>query len=216
MHSLGEQIRTPPVSWRRVLVLLLICVLLAAFLFSQASHLREYKLYFTEDRKPASLDLSALSEEWTESSLRERFAGFPIICQAYQGPLPVHRACAVDVKSANDVPALYVSFFFAGGRLDQVAIIVPWWAHGEAYASLVTSLGLPAASQLLPRDGVRLHGWRLNGGAAVFFNRDRPINPLLWNSIYWRSPSACRSGGCFRAKTQGQPTPQSIRPGQPS
>jgi hypothetical protein len=198
MLSPGEQPRNQPVNLRRVLVLLFLCAVPAALLLSQAGNLNEYRLYFTEDRKPAFLDLTALSEEWTESSLRARFAGFPITCVAYRGSLPVQRACAVDVRSTNDIPALYTSFFLAGGRLDQVAINVPWWSHGSAYKSLVTALGPPAASQFMPRNGVRLHGWRLSSGAAVFFNRDRPLGPPFWNSIYWRSPSACRSEGCYR------------------
>jgi hypothetical protein len=197
MPSPGEQPRTPPAHRRTVLVLALICVAVAALLLAQAGKLNEYRLYFTEDRRSASLDLSALSDEWTEADLKERYAGYPILCEPYRGPLPVQRACAVDVKSVNDVPALYMSFFFAGGRLNQLSINVPWWSHGTAYDSLVNTLGQPAASQQLPRAGVRLHGWRLGNGAAVFFNRDRPNHPLSWNGIYWRSPSACKVEGCF-------------------
>jgi hypothetical protein len=198
MLSPGEQPRTRPVNFRTGFVLVALCVALAVLLLlSQSRNAREYRLYFTEHRKPASLDLSTLSEEWTEGSLRERFTGHPVSCQPYQGPLPVERACAVDVSSANGVPVLYMAFFFAGGRLDQVAINVPSWSHRAAYQHLVTALGSPAASQLLPRNGVRLHGWRLGNGAAVFFNRDRPVNPLEWNSIYWRSASACKVQRCF-------------------
>lgn len=193
----GEQPRTPPVSWSRVLRLLVLLLVPAALLFSQARILNEYRLYFTAQRKPATLDLASLSEEWTETRLRERFAQFPVSCHPYQGSLPVQRACAVDVSSANGVPALYISFFFAAGRLDQVSVNVPWWSHGRASEYLVSTFGSPAASQLFPHGGVRLHGWRLRNGAAIFFNRDRPINPLQWNAIYWRSASACRHQGCF-------------------
>lgn len=197
MRFPGEQPRTPSVSSRRVLTLLIPILLLATFLLFQAGNLTEYRLYFTTDRKPATLDLLSLSEDWTESRLRAQFAEFPVGCHPYQGPLPVQRACAVDVRSANGVPALYMSFFFTRGRLSQVAINVPWWSHQSAYQYLVATLGKPVASQLLPRSGVRLHGWQLGNGSAVFFNRDRPFNPLHWNAIYWRSPTECRHEGCF-------------------
>lgn len=198
MLSPGEQPRTPPLSLHRVFLLLCLCAGIAGLLFSQAGNLREYKQYFTQTRKPASLDITALSEEWTERSLKEHFSGYSVNCYPYQGPLAVQHVCAVEVSSTNGVPTLYMSFFFAGGLLDQVSINVPWWSHQAAYKHLVTSLGSPPASQFLPRNGVRLHGWQLGNGSAVFLNRDRPINPLQWNAIYWRSATGCKHEGCFR------------------
>lgn len=198
MLSPGEQAQTPPLSLRRVLLLLCLCAGIAGLLLSQAGNLKEYRRYFTETRKPVSLDLSALSEEWTESRLKEQFRGHPVKCYPYQGPLAVQRACAVEVSSMNGVPTLYMSFFFMGGHLDQVSVNVPWWSHQAAYEHLVTSLGSPLASQFLPRNGVRLHGWRLGNGSAVFLNRDRSINPLDWNAIYWRSATGCKHEACFR------------------
>ena len=197
MLSPGEQPSTAKASPRRVLALLLASAILAAFLFAQSNKLTEYKLYFTADRSPVTLDLQALSEDWTESRLRAQFVGLPVRCQDYQGPLSVQRACALDVRSANGVPALFVSFFFANGRLNEVSINVPWWSHQTAFQYLVSTFGRPDASQLLPRAGVRLQGWRLGNGSAVFFNRDRPFNPLQWNSIFWRSRTACDLGACF-------------------
>ena len=179
-----------------------LAVLIAVFLFMMFARLnsgnaREYWLYFSTDRKPATLDLLLLSEDWTENRLSAEFPGFPIGCYPYQGPLRVQRACGVDVHSANDVPTLYMSFFFADGRLSEVSINVPWWSHKKAYRYLMTTLGEPMASQRRWHAGVRLHGWKLLGGAGVFLNRDRPLNPLQWNAIYWRSASACKRDGCF-------------------
>jgi hypothetical protein len=199
MLSPGEQPRSQPTSLRRVILLLGICLAFAVGLLSQAGNLKEYQRYFTQERRPASLDLLALSEEWTEARLHEHFAGHTISCEVYSGELPVQRACAVDARSYNDIPVLYMSFFFADGHLNQVAINIPWWSHAEAYRSLDATLGQPAAAQPLPRSGVRLYGWQLNNGSAVFFNRDRPLNPLSWNAIYWRSAWACKNKGCFGA-----------------
>ena len=119
MLSPGEQPRTRPLSLRRVFLLLCLCAGIAGLLLSQAGNLREYKRYFTEARKPASLDISALSEEWTERRLKEHFSGYPVSCYPYRGPLAVQNVCAVEVSSTNGVPTLYMSFFFAGGLLTK-------------------------------------------------------------------------------------------------
>ena len=64
-------------------------------------------------------------------------------------------------------------------------------------AVLLLSQARNLTSQVWPLDGVRLHGWDLGNGSAVFLNRDRPLNPFQWNGIYWRSATACRQQGCF-------------------
>ncbi len=199
MLSPGEQPRTPSLGPRRLWVLLLFTALLAVYLQTQAGNILEYRLYFTEDRRAAQLSLLELHEGWSEATLRQRFAGHPVTCEPYRGDMKVQRACAVDVGSLNGVSALFLSFFFADGRLSHVSVNVPWWAHRAALKSLVDSFGQPVASQRLPHQGVRLHGWSLANGAAVFMNRDRPLNPLSWNSIHWRSASSCRSEGCLAA-----------------
>ena len=198
MLSPGEQPRTQSINPRRIALAILACLVVTALLLSQKGNIVEYRLYFTEDRKSAAFEFGELSENWTEKTLHEKFSGYPISCQPYQGSLAVERACGVDVKSHNGVPALFISFFFTAGHLDQVSVNVPWWSLGTAYSSLVAALGQPSASQLLPRDGVRLYGWRLPSGAALFLNRDRPLNPLSWNAIYWRSQSACAQSSCFK------------------
>ncbi|MEJ8850251.1 hypothetical protein [Variovorax rhizosphaerae] len=197
--SPGEQPRKQPISFLRVALATFVALVVVVLLLPQKAKIEEYRLYFTQDRKPATFAFTELSEDWTEKTLQEKFAGFPITCSPYSGPLPVQRACGVDVASHNGVPALFVSFFFSGGRLHQAIVNVPWWSRGTAQDRLVATLGQPAASQFFPHAGVRLHGWKLPGGAAVFLNRDRPWNPLDWNGIYWSSPSACAATGCIRS-----------------
>jgi len=197
MSSPGEQPRDSSVSLRRVSLALLFGLLALALIMSQRGNLEEYYLYFTEARKPVEFPFGGLSEAWSEKTLHERFGSYPIICRFYAGNLPVDRACGVDVSSYNGIPTLFITFFFAAGRLQSVAVNVPWWSHSRAYSTLVSSLGQPDASQLFPHSGVRLHGWRLANGAAVFFNRDRPLNPVAWNGIYWNSASMCAKTGCF-------------------
>lgn len=201
MLSPGEQPRGGDISVERIVLVLVACALLCVPLFLQRDKLNEYRLYLSEPRQPAVFGLAELSEDWTENTLRQRFAGNTVRCAPHGGDSTgAARVCAVDVKAYNGVPAMFVSFFFAKARLDQVSINIPWWVHGEAEQHLRATLGPPVAAQLLPRAGVRLYGWQLDQGGAVFFNRERDWNPLVWNAIYWRSASACRSQACFELK----------------
>lgn len=167
-------------------------------LFTQESHIQEYRLYFSAtDRKPVQLDILSLSETWTEQSLAQRFPGYPIHCNNFTGLPNVQRACAVDVNGFNGMSALYMTFFFGKNQLREVAINMPWWTHRKAGRYLREQFGQPYASQLLPRGGVRLHGWRFSDESAIFFPRDMPWNPFSWTGIHWRSRSACLASSCF-------------------
>jgi hypothetical protein len=192
-----KQRQAPSLSMRRIGVALLIGLGLLALLMTQFDVLREYKLYLTEDRKDVAFQLTELSEAWTERTLRERFAGLPMRCYPNPGEGLGDQGCIVDTKSYNGIPAMFISFFFSSGHLNQVSINVPWWNHRVAFERLRVSLGAPTASQLFPHSGIRLHGWQLPSGAVVLYNRDRSINPLQWNAIYWRSAAACREQPCF-------------------
>lgn len=180
---------------------LLVCLVVLLLVLIEKERLREHWLYFTEDRRAATFDFVELSESWSVDMLRERFSGFPIRCYPNPGDGLGDLGCIVDTMSHNGVPSLFISFFFTSGHLHQVSVNIPWWNHAEAYSKLTATLGQPLASQLLPRHGVRLHGWRLADGAGLFFNRDRALNPLDWNSIYWRSAASCKARTCFRGQS---------------
>ncbi len=202
--SPGEQPRSEPENLWRILALLLGGAALIAFVLLQWDLFKEYLRYFADDRKPASLDFTTLSESWTERTLEQRFAGNRIDCAPYQGPLWADRACAVDAGATNGIPVLYASFFFLNGQLTQMAVNIPWWVHLDAYRQLARSLGPPANARHLLGRGSELHQWRLANGSGVFFNRRRSINPLQWNTIYWRSPSVCpRTPARFDARAMG-------------
>ena len=198
--SPGEQPRTPDLLGRNMAIgLAMLAVLTAPVWLSaeQRSNFNEYRLYFTEDRQAARFRLDELSKNWTEATLRTRFAGHRIACAAYRDTRPADRACGVDVKSYNGVPSLYISFFFDKGELRYMWVNTAWWAHGQAHGHLQETLGRPSRAQPWRSSGVRLQGWELPDGAAVFVNRDRPANPLRWGSIFWNSPSSCERNGCF-------------------
>ncbi len=195
--SPGEQERASPPSLRRVGLLLVVVVVATVVLFTARQSLREYWLYLTEDRPPIQFSFDELSEGWTEADLRTRFAGMKITCdQSFDRHLD-ERACFIDVQSHNHVPAMFVAFFFASGKLSRASVNIPWWAHDLGYKSLELAYGKSASSQARPIADVRLHGWPLKGGGAIFYNRDKPVNPLAWNAAFWNSASSCAKNSCF-------------------
>ena len=189
---------------RRILLIVLFLVSLVLFwiLSAQSGAVWEHQLYFTQPRENVSFQLSELSEAWTEKTLRERFVAGGLHCIPTPGDDLGDTWCKLDTKTFNGIPTLFISFFFGAGHLRQVSINIPWWKHRTAQNFLFMVLGRQTDAQLLPRSGIRLDGWNLPNGAAIFYNRDISLNPLEWNTIFWRSASLCAAEGCFlpRAK----------------
>lgn len=191
--------QSPPkrIGWLRILLLAATALFAIWFVRAYEGEAQQYRLYLTEDRPAITLAYEELSGDWTEQSLKARFPENGISCSADAPPGIGDRACALNIVSNNGVPTMYIAFFFAGGRLNAATFNVPWWAHGDALDNIVATYGEPYSAQLLPRGGVRLLGWKLPGGGALFYNRDRDINPLIWNSAFWNSPAFCARNGCF-------------------
>lgn len=185
------------INVRRFFFLLVPCFVIFLFFLTQQNFIRVHQSYFIEDRQNISLQFSDLSDTWTEKTLRKKFANMPINCYPNPGEGLGDLACVLDTKSFNNIPALFISFFFTANRLQQISVNVPWWEHQAAYNYLRTSLGEPSTSQYLPHGGIQLHGWQLPDGAAIFYNRDKSFNPLMWNTILWRSASSCAFNSCF-------------------
>jgi hypothetical protein len=198
--SPGQQPAAPNLSPARIAKALLLFALIATPFWLYRENIREYRLYLSEDRPSIQFHFSELSEQWTEADLRRRFVAFKITCDRSFDRHLDERACFIDVQEYNQVPAMFVAFFFSNGRLSRASVNVPWWAHESAYKLLEFTYGKPSHSQSTPSAGVRLHGWRLKEDAAVFYNRDKPINPLEWNAIFWNSGASCRKNGCFAAQ----------------
>lgn len=183
-----------------VLLVALALVLAGALLGKMyPDHAREYYLYITESRPDASLQFTELSEDWSEQLVQERFSDLTLRCYDNRpGEYLDDRSCFADVGSLNGHGAMNISFYFKNKKLNRLAVNVPWWSHWAAYMSLKASHGQPLASQFWPRHGVRLHGWQLSNRSAVFFNQDRPLNPLQWSGIFWVSDRQCQLEGCFK------------------
>lgn len=195
----GEQVAPTGVSPWRLLSLLLPLLAVIWLWNTRYAPVREYRLYFTEDRKVAQLAWGQVSEAWSEAEVSKRFASHPVRCEPdFTGIPRVTRVCTVDVKSLNGVPTLYITFMFAEGKLLRVATMIPWWSHGKGLQALQSTFGPPQITQDQPRSGVRLHGWSLPGGAGLFYNRDRPRSLLEPNSVQWVGASGCRPDPCVQ------------------
>ena len=199
-HSLspGEQQRSRSVSIWRLLVLLL-PVLFAFWLWNtRYPPVREYKLYLTEERKPAQLRWDELSATDDEAAIRQRFQAFPMRCVPNETEVAgILRMCTLDLKSLNGVPTMTVNFLFGKSGLQRIATNIPWWAHADGLASLESAFGSPTTTQDRAHSGVRLHGWKLATGATVFYNRDSERPPLGTNSIQWLGEDACSGRPCI-------------------
>ncbi len=199
-HSLspGEQQRTRSVSIWRLLVLLLPVLLLFWLWNTRYPPIREYKLYLTEERKPADLPWDELSESVTEADIRQRYQGFPMRCMPNETRVQgIVRMCILDLKTLNGVPTMTVNFLFGQSGLQRVATNIPWWAHADGLVTLESKYGPPSTSQDRAHSGVRLHGWKLATGAAVFYNRDPEKLPLGTNSVQWLANDACSGRPCI-------------------
>jgi hypothetical protein len=197
--SPGEQSTGAKLTRPRALALLLCAAVLLWVWNTRFPPIREYRLFFSEDRRSADLSWDLVSESWSEAEVRSRFSGYPIRCDANYTDAPkITRICAVDLKSLNGVPTMYINFLFAGDKLQRVATAAPLWSHAKGLSALRAAYGNPLVTQDYPRSGVRLHGWKLQDGSTIFYNRDRELNPLEFNSTQWMGPSACAPRPCIQ------------------
>ena len=195
MRSPDAPARQP--VFNRTRIALGLCLVVAVALYTQRKAIHELHDHFFGEHSGTSFELAELSGDWTEQTVQTRLAGHPIWCGRYEGNLAADRACGVKVNAYNGLPALHIGFFFNASHLRQVAISLPSWAHADAHAQLLADFGAPYASQFWAFPGPRLNGWRRPDGAGLFINRDRPLNPLQTNAIYWRSATECELLGCF-------------------
>jgi hypothetical protein len=150
----------------------------AALFLTFPDNAREYWLYLSQDRPSLVLAYDEISQDWTETEIKKRFAQLRFRCYDNRpGEYLDQRSCFADIGDHNGKPAMAVAFYLSQGKVNHVGISVPWWAHGRQASQLRATFGNPYAAQRTEVEGVRLAGWRMPGGHAIFFNRDRPLNP---------------------------------------
>lgn len=192
-----------------VLTLAVVFVCSAALMLLLSSvypeNFSDYRSYLTENRPALDFRFDELSEHWTEADVRQRFPSARFECGAVPPEMNLGDwGCRAEISKHNSVGAMSVSFFFREGRLDCASLNIPWWHHKKAVRSILTFYGRPAGFQRQPSAGVRLVGWHLENGSALFFNRDRELNPVAWSTLFWSSKRKCGQGNCFVDGTVGE------------
>ena len=184
-------------------IVFLVLAGVAALCLAYPQQLREYRLYFTEDRPSTVLAYEAVSQEWSEQDLKSKISAASFRCYDNRpGEYLDQRSCFADVSSHNGVPAMSLAFYFAAGKLNHMTVQVPWWKHRALVRSMSAAYGQPTGAQAVPVAGVRLVGWQLRSGNAVFMDRDQPLNPLAWSMVLWSSARSCEPKGCFLPHSQ--------------
>lgn len=194
----------------RLLVLinaLLLATMLAVFTLLSPGRLKEYQLYLSESRPAIQLDYTALSQDWDEAALKTALSPHQVVCgDSTPSPDMADRSCYIDIDGLNGHPAMLAAFHFKHGRLDSASVNIPWWSHQPALAQLRGQFGLPDAAQTEFIADVRLLGWQLPDGSAVFYNRDRPFDFTRFNGIYWASPRRCLAQQCIHPRARPRPS----------
>lgn len=99
-------------------------------------------------------------------------------CLADDSGMPgIERVCTVYLESLNGVPTMWVNFMFSASGLSRVAWRFRYGPIGAAWM-LWRNATAPTVTQQQFHSGIRLHGWLRADGSALFYNRDRELNPL--------------------------------------
>lgn len=160
-------------------VALVLLLLLAGLLWRHAGDLGMYSGYLLERRPVAKLGINELSPLLDEAALQKHVAGVPLRCT---GEL---RVCRADISRMDNVPAMQLAAFFDQGRLVNLQVDVPWWAHHAALRQLVTQFGAPEA--LYPATAARPQvQWRTRGG-WVTLQKSPGFDPLQPVALQWRA-----------------------------
>jgi hypothetical protein len=192
-----------PLSAAVKIIAFLVLAAVAALFFVYPQQLREYRLYFTESRPTTVLSYETMSQDWSEEEVKAQMQGITLRCYDNRpGEYLDQRSCFADVSSHNGIPAMSLAFYFAAGKLNHMTVQVPWWKHRALARSMLAAYGELTGAQAVPVAGVRLVGWQLRSGNAIFMNRDQPLNPLTWSMVMWSSARSCEPRGCFLAQSQ--------------
>lgn len=160
--------------------------LFAAFIVLNYDRLHVYGTYIRETSPEIATRLTELSVEMNEAAIRRHFAGVGLRCLA---PSPGSenlgdRLCYAAIDAADGDAALTLAVSFRRGKLTHAFVQVPWWVHESWMNRLEARYGQPRHAGLVSPFGGPVLRWSMPNG-FVEFNRDRSLNPLAWNMIFW-------------------------------
>jgi len=145
---------------------------------------------------------AALSPAMDEAALQRHAPGLAWRCA---GPQEARR-CDAAIAAADGVPASALRADFTHGRLQSLALRLPWWRHHAMARALVRTLGAPdafehpAAPGTLEApdtpdapDGQDAIVWRLPGG-SLRLPAAPGLQPLRWVELRWSARPGPQAG----------------------
>ena len=191
------------------LIVLVVLLCIAGFIGMNWQLFEDNMTALVYRRGPSMIaSLQDFDEQMTEADILRRLPEMSLRCVSDPEALPLgDRYCYSNIGSYAGLRALRIYLFLKDGRLATIKVDIPWWLHRQMGNKLVKDLGAPTGAQSSPVLGVRLVGWQLPNG-NLLYNRDADPNPLMWNTIFWLSPTeATRIGGVFHPSDNPWPAP---------
>lgn len=188
----GSERRSARRGWGLALLALaaaLGCILVAALWAGRdefANH-RAYLLSKADAR--VEMDYAALSPAMDEAALQRHFAPLALRCRNDEGSDA--RICEAALAQADGVAAARLRAALAQGRLQQLEVFVPWWAHHRAARALTAQIGAPTTFDAKPAAADQpgeIH-WALAQG-TLHMARDPGWNPWHWSVLRWTAGSS--------------------------
>lgn len=167
------------IKWGVLAVLAVLVCLVAALGALSLDRLESYYYYLRDDSPGVTMRYAQLSGQMDEAAVRKHFGDVFLICyNERSGPAGTDRLCHAAVDKADGESAMMLVAFFSKGRLTSTVVHVPWWVHGRWLDRVVGQYGKAN------RSNSTFLGWTLPNG-TLYYNRDRSLNPLEWNSLFW-------------------------------
>ena len=174
-----------PLIYKKLLILCVVFGPILWLMFTEDGQRRTDTLVlwlFGEEE--ISMDLAALSNQYTEQELDKVYAQLKWHCQDHVDAYG-ERHCVARIGIFNGIPARYLTVFYRDGRLTAVKLQYRAHNHDQLQSQLLTLLGEPKQPvQTNTEDPDQVLQWRTHFGLVLMkqalHGNDEPA--LLWLS----------------------------------
>lgn len=183
----GAERRTARRGWSLALpslVALLACTVLAVLWAGRGEFGSHHAYLLGGADARIAMDYASLSPALDEAALQRHFA--PAVLHCVDAGSGGGRLCEAALAQADGVAAARLRATLAQGRLQQIELFVPWWAHHRAAQALTAQRGAPTAfyTPKTSADPPAALLWA-DATGTVRVDRDPGWNPLRWSVLRW-------------------------------
>lgn len=188
----GTERRSARRGWALTLLALaavLGCIVVVALWAGRDEFAKHQSYLLGEADARVAMHYAALSPALDEAALQRHFAPAALRCSNDEG-LDA-RICEAALAQADGVAAARLRATLVQGRLQQLEVFVPWWAHHSAARALTTQQGAPSAFDT-PEPGTDESAslvWPAAAG-TVRLARAPGWNPWRWSVLRWTAGSS--------------------------